>query len=208
MSLQYLHKTKHIQYNLKFFQLIVDLLIISPLNNDTLKCSHFCTKLQFLFVPDISPKAMVTQKKQNRNIIWYNPPFRKKHKNKVTYKNFPKIKQLTHDFLMTTLSMSCCMDKMRSTIMKHNHEAQFLDSLKKKNPKRNKLQKQRRANLEGKNQCLLQGNCLISNTSYKDKGFSACQGKQEIAMTRNILYLKNNLYLIQNISKITNIATI
>ena len=94
----------------------------SPLYEDALTKSHFNTKLFYL--PDTWIQPTSSQRRRQRNIIWYNPPYSKNVRTnirreflKLIDKHFPHVNKLHKIFNRNTIKVSySSMENIRSAI--------------------------------------------------------------------------------------------
>lgn len=103
---------------------------------------------------------------RKRKIIWFNPPFNKKLETKVGKrflalidKHFPKDSKFHKIFNRNTVKVSYSCTKNMKTII-NNHNKKILNE-------NNTNDTTKTCNCMKKNECPLNGNCLISNTIYE-----------------------------------------
>ena len=105
-----------------------------------------------------------TIEKENRNIIWFNPPYSKNVKTnvgkiffKLLHKHFPKSNKLYKIFNRNTVKISySCMKNLNSILSSHN-------TLQLKT----KHDNNRLCNCRNQESCPLQGQCLTRNIIYQ-----------------------------------------
>ena len=89
--------------------------------------SH-CGNKEKLNYRDPTPQNLITKKKRQRNISWFNPPYSKTVKTKIgkfflqlIKKHFPKEHKFHKIFNKNTLKLSCsCMPNIKTKINAHN----------------------------------------------------------------------------------------
>jgi predicted GIY-YIG superfamily endonuclease len=132
----------------------------APIYEKALKDSGYETKLKY------NPQKPKNANNRKRNIIWFNPPFSKNVETKIgnrflklVDKHFPNEHKLHKIFNRNNVKVSySCTKNMKAVINSHN--SQILNNIETN-------QGMRTCNCLRKNQCPLNGNCLISNSIYE-----------------------------------------
>ena len=107
---------------------------------------------------DPTPPNLITERKRQRNILWFNPPYSKTVKTKIgkfflqlIKKHFPKEHKFHKIFNRNTLKLSySCMPNIKTKINAHNRE--ILRNTLLKNAKH--------CNCQQKENCPMNGACL------------------------------------------------
>ena len=113
---------------------------------------------------DPTPQNLITKRKRQRNILWFNPPYSKTVKTKigkfflqVIKKHFPKEHKFHKIFNRNTLKLSySCMPNIKTKINAHNRE--ILRNTPSKNTKH--------CNCQQKENCPMNGACLKESLVY------------------------------------------
>ena len=154
----------------------------SQLYNDALQSSGYTEKLTY------KPPSTKRTKSRPRKIIWFNPPFSTNVKTNVAKrflsivdKNFPKNHRLHKIFNRNNLKVSySCLPSVSRIISAHNKKV--LNDPIDPNNNNEKL-----CNCRIKNECPLNGNCLVKEVIYKCnvKKVDNEAGKHYIGLTAN-----------------------
>jgi len=113
-----------------------------------------------------STKEKTTRNNRKRKIIWYNPPFNRNVMTKIGNrflqlidKHFPKHHKYCKIFIRNTVKVSySCTKNVKSITNSHNKN--ILRS-------QNETNENKKCNCMKKNQCPLNGNCLLERTIYE-----------------------------------------
>ena len=113
---------------------------------------------------DPTPQNLITKRKRQRNILWFNPPYSKTVKTKIgkfflqlIKKHFPKEHKFHKIFNRNTLKLSySCMPNIKTKINAHNRE--ILRNTPSKNTKH--------CNCQQKENCPMNGACLKKSLVY------------------------------------------
>ena len=113
---------------------------------------------------DPTPQNLITKRKRQRTILWFNPPYSKTVKTKIgkfflqlIKKHFPKEHKFHKIFNRNTLKLSySCMPNIKTKINAHNRE--ILRNTPSKNTKH--------CNCQQKENCPMNGACLKESLVY------------------------------------------
>ena len=113
---------------------------------------------------DPTPQNLITKRKRQRNILWFNPPYSKTIKTKIgklflqlIKKHFPKEHKFHKIFNRNTLKLSySCMPNIKTKINAHNRE------ILRNTPSK----KTKHCNCQQKENCLMNGACLKERLVY------------------------------------------
>ena len=153
--------------------------IAVPLYNDALKRSNFNTNLTYEPTDNNRATANNSQRRirrRQRNVTWYNPPYRKNVKTNIARnflqlidKHFPPSHRLHNIFNRHTVRVSySCMDNMKTFIQRHNKH------ILSRNDEQNQTQRQEQhtnepptCNCRARNDCPMTGKCLSRSVIYQ-----------------------------------------
>ena len=113
---------------------------------------------------DPTPQNLITKRKRQRNVLWFNPPYSRTVKTKIgkfflqlIKKHFPKEHKFHKIFNRNTLKLSySCMPNIKTKINAHNRE--ILRNTPSKNTKH--------CNCQQKENCPMNGACLKESLVY------------------------------------------
>ena len=134
-----------------------------PYYEEALSKSGYKDKLSYS--TEIPNEGTRKKKNRSRKIIWFNPPFSKTVKTNIgreflllVKKHFPKNHKLNKVFNKNNVKVSYgCMPNFATHIKSHNQKI----------IKANETVQNKKCNCRNKDQCPLQGNCLIENIVYR-----------------------------------------
>lgn len=155
------------------------------LYDNALNRGRYYVKMQYSV--DHTNNHTSSNKKGQRNVIWFNPPYSKNVRTNVARiflglidKHFPKSSKLNKIFNRNSVKVSySCMGNIKSVISSHNH--QLLES----RSAATELTQKDNCSCKIKSECPLQGSCLTKNIVYKAEITSTNEedAKEYIGMT-------------------------